>query len=58
MKTEYLSHPAWGGWIEIACCAAYLICHLGPTPHGVGGLKYDHEFTVFLHRLSHPTWVD
>ena len=35
-----LSHPAWGGWIEIPNIAVFAPCkNPRPTPRGVGGLK-------------------
>ena len=34
------SHPARGGWIEIDLDRGHLVFDAGPTPHGVGGLKF------------------
>ena len=34
------SHPSRGGWIEIMPVLLLLAADTGPTPHGVGGLKY------------------
>ena len=34
------SHPARGGWIEIYPVHIPGKTRRGPTPHGVGGLKY------------------
>ena len=55
-----LSHPARGGWIEIRSAKAIAPVMSGPTPHGVGGLKY---FSVGCYTEMHYVpprtgWVD
>ena len=39
----FLSHPAWGAWIEISTASATIPAEGGRTPHGVRGLKYGGE---------------
>ena len=34
------SHPSRGGWIEMISDAVDTLGAKGPTPHGVGGLKF------------------
>ena len=36
-----MSHPSRGGWIEISIKTSVFTGALSPTPHGVGGLKYE-----------------
>ncbi len=53
-------HPSRGGWIEIADAYKVLIGN-GPTPHGVGGLKYAILPFLQTHSMSHPSrggWIE
>ena len=55
------SHPSRGGWIEISGMMPILIRLYGPTPHGVGGLKFDLSRLVLIEVLSHPSrggWIE
>ena len=40
VPTGARSHPSRGGWIEIPFKPINRDLGIGPTPHGVGGLKY------------------
>ena len=56
-----MSHPSRGGWIEIQWQPdpIWVLCR--PTPHGVGGLKFDLLAVYHLTGGSHPSrggWIE
>ena len=51
-----LSHPAWGGWIEIDLAAVTKDADGSPTPHGVGGLKLHGVLRLVSDIASHSAW--
>ena len=56
-----LSHPARGGWIEIGERGQLRRAEPGPTPHGVGGLKWAVYEREILRHQSHPArggWIE
>ena len=54
------SHPSRGGWIEIDITAEEGMERPGPTPHGVGGLKFIYSVVTLRWRTVPPLtgWVD
>ena len=52
----FLSHPAWGAWIEIRWKHVFYQIFSGRTPHGVRGLKYDAFNAGHISSMSHPAW--
>ena len=55
------SHPTRGGWIEISGGQTGAVRKAGPTPHGVGGLKYEAWHYGTDDVQSHPTrggWIE
>ena len=58
---EYESHPPRGGWIEISVRRIRPGSSPGPTPHGVGGLKYRFKDIYTAMGWSHPPrggWIE
>ena len=54
------SHPARGGWIEMTD-TDYPDMEFRPTPHGVGGLKYQDSPSPHQTKPSHPArggWIE
>ena len=54
------SHPSRGGWIEIGYAFHLPPSVAGPTPHGVGGLKYIENVIISVAMIVPPLtgWVD
>ncbi len=58
---DQASHPSRGGWIEIVCKDNNWVELTGPTPHGVGGLKWLSRSMGRIQIQSHPSrggWIE
>ena len=57
----FQSHPARGGWIEMCAHPSPMRGTIGPTPHGVGGLKCFGRSHAAGSAGSHPArggWIE
>ena len=52
----WMSHPAWGEWIEIASASSFFVDRYRLTPHGVSGLKSSYADYEQLVGGTHPAW--
>ena len=61
VRNELVSHPIRGGWIEIRTVKAKQGDQKGPTPYGVGGLKFARLQLIWVLNRSHPIrggWIE